>query len=291
MTARPDPPEASFAPFLGWEADDLDAALSAFRRMGDHPLAAAAQAATTGRAFFETHFAPDRDIAARITGYYEPELPASLDRSPDYPVPLHALPDGGCTLRRGEIDTRLNGVVLAWLRDDVDRFFLQVQGSGRLIFDDGRSLRLGYAGTNGHPYRSIGQILIERRIFGLDLTADRLKTWLREDPMRGRALMDENHSYVFFGLRDGPPEDGPIGTLGCPVTMGRSVACDPAHTPLGTPVWIEAQGLTRLCIAQDTGAAINGPGRLDLFHGTGDVAGTAAGAMHLRGRMTPLRLR
>ncbi|PWJ21747.1 MltA domain-containing protein [Jannaschia seohaensis] len=291
MTARPDPTLSARAPFVppdGWDGDDLEAALAAFRRMEDHPLAEAARTASSARAFFETRFTPARNIAARITGYYEPELDASLTRTLEFPVPVHALPDGGCSLRRSEIDTRLNGYVLAWLRDEVDRFFLQVQGSGRLRLADGSTLRLGYGGGNGHAYRSIGQILIERQVFGMDLTAEQLKDWLRADPTRGRALMDENPSYVFFRVQDGPPEDGPIGTMGCPVTAGRSVACDPAHTPLGTPVWIHAPGVSRLCIAQDTGSAIKGPGRLDLFHGTGAAAGEAAGEMNLAGRMTPL---
>ncbi|TFL17544.1 MltA domain-containing protein [Jannaschia formosa] len=288
---RLDPPDTAGSPFApppGWEEDDLEAALAAFRRMDGHPLAIPARAATSARAFFETRFSLGRSLAARITGYYEPELPASLTRSPEFPIPVHALPEGGCTLRRADIDTRLSGGVLAWLRDEVDRFFLQVQGSGRLRLPDGTVLRLGYGGSNGRAYRSIGQILIERKVFGLDLTAERLKAWLRADPTRGRALMDENPSYVFFRIHDGPPGDGPLGTMGCPVTAGRSVACDPGHTPLGTPVWIEAPGLARLCIAQDTGSAIKGPGRLDLFHGTGDAAGAAAGEMNLAGRMTPL---
>lgn len=297
MAAQPDPPETGpplsgrFDAWDGWAADDLDAALAAFRRMTDHPLATAAMAAPDGRRFFETHFAPGRAVAAHITGYYEPELPASRTRSSEFPVPIHALPEGGCTLPRAEIDGHLAGREIAYLRDAVDRFFLQVQGSGRLRLTDGATLRVGYGGGNGHPYRSIGQILVGRKVFGLDLTADRLKQWLRDDPVRGRALMDENPSYVFFRIHDGPAADGPVGTMGCPVTAGRSVAADPAHTPLGTPVWIEVEGVARLCIAQDTGSAIVGPGRLDLFHGTGDAAGTAAGALNASGRMTPLLAR
>ncbi|UWQ18328.1 murein transglycosylase A [Jannaschia sp. M317] len=269
----------SFSDLRGWGADDLDGALAAFRQAPDDPLTDAARNAPDGRTFFETYFAPGPASVGHFTGYYEPELDGSLTQSAAFPVPVHGLPDAGCTHPRAGIDAHLTGQEIVWLRDAVDRFFLQVQGSGRVRLPDGTTLRLGYAGRNGHPYRSIGKLLIERGDFNTDITADALKAWLRADPERGRALMEENPSYVFFAPLDAPSDQGPRGTL-CPVTAGRSLAVDPDRTPLGTPIWIEVDGMARLCIAQDTGSAIKGPGRGDLFFGTGDAAGQAAGRLN-----------
>jgi membrane-bound lytic murein transglycosylase A len=291
MDGRPDlrvPPEGSVAALPGWRADDMAGALDTFRRMADHPLSDQARAATDPHAFFERHFSAGAARPAHVTGYYEPELDASLTRTDAFRVPLHARPDGGCTLPRDRIDTRLTGQEIAYLRDEVARFFLQVQGSGRLRLPDGSVQRLRYAGGNGQPYRSIGRLLIERGVFGPELTADMLQDWLRADPVRGRAVMAENPSYVFFRFHDGPAGDGPIGTMGVPLTAMRSLAADRAHIPLGTPVWLEAEGVRRLWIAQDTGGAIVGPGRLDLFHGTGEAAGRAAGRLNAAGRAVPL---
>jgi membrane-bound lytic murein transglycosylase A len=281
----------AFQGLSGWSEDMLLDALDAFRRMEGHPLATFAVAAQDAMDFFPRHFAPGRSRAVQLTGYYEPELPASLVRTDDYRIPLHAMPEGGCSIRRADIDVRLRGLEIAYLRDDVDRFFLQVQGSGRLRLPDGRTVRVRYGGGNGRPYTSIGMLLIERGVFGLGLTADALKAWLRADPVRGRAVMDENESYVFFRFHDGPDADGPIGTMGVPVTPMRSVAADPEHYPLGTPIWLEVGGTGRLVIVQDTGGAIKGPGRIDLFHGTGDAAGLEAGRLNANGRATPLLMR
>lgn len=280
LETAPEMGRLSFADLAGWEHDDLEMALSAFRL---NPVGARGGA----QAYFEAHFQPGRPLAGHFTGYFELELDASLHRSPGFPVPLHALPDVSRLPARADIDPALAGHEIAWLRDEVDRFFLQVQGSGRLHLVQGGALRVGYAGTNGHPYRSIGRLLVERGVFGSDITADALRNWLRADPERGRALMRENPSYVMFRVLDLPDDSGPAGTL-CPVTPGRSLAVDPAHLPLGTPVWIEVDGLARLCIAQDTGSAIVGPGRADLFFGTGEAAGRAAGRLNHSGRFIPL---
>jgi membrane-bound lytic murein transglycosylase A len=289
--ADPGAPERAFGALAGWAQDDHAAALVAFLRMTDHPLASVAGAARDARAFFEGAFRPGSSRAVQVTGYYEPELPASLTPTETFRTPIHHLPEGGCSIRRADIDVRLRGSEIAYLRDDVDRFFLQVQGSGRLRLPDGATVRLAYGGGNGRPYVSIGRLLIEQGVFNAGLTADALKDWLRVDPVRGRAVMDENPSYVFFRFHDGPAEDGPLGTMGVPVTPMRSVAVDPAHLALGTPVWLEIAGQGRLVIAQDTGGAIKGPGRLDLFHGTGGAAGLAAGRLNANGRATPLSMR
>ncbi|CUH39402.1 Membrane-bound lytic murein transglycosylase A precursor [Jannaschia seosinensis] len=270
-----------------WAADNLDAALTAFLNNFGKRRPDAAQGAADARAFFETHFRMGETIKGHFTGYFEPEIPASLTRSDTFCVPIHAMPQGGCSLPRAQIEPHLAGQEIAWLRDPVDRFFLQVQGSGRLRLAEGGILRVGHAGGNGQSYRSIGKLLIDRGIFGPDIDAARLADWLRADPERGRVVMNENPSYPFFAPSKLPEDTGPIGTL-CVVTAGRSLAVDPMHVPLGTPIWIEVGQIARLVIAQDTGSAIVGPGRGDLFFGTGDAAGLAAGQLNHRGRFTPL---
>ncbi|MEM7489643.1 MAG: murein transglycosylase A [Pseudomonadota bacterium] len=290
MTAAP-AGRRSFSRLAGWAADDLTPALAAFRRNPDDPLAKVAATATDARRFFEDHFHPGDTLSGQVTGYYEPEIPGARTRSEDFPVPLHAEPPGGCALPRAEIAPHLAGHEIVWLRDEVDRFFAQVQGSARIRLTDGTVLRVGYAGKNGRPYVSIGKLLVGRGVFGPDITADALAAWLRADPVRGRAVMDENPSYVFFRILDADPALGPTTTLGCPATAGRTLAVDPDHLPLCTPVWLEVDGIARLCVAQDTGSAIRGAGRVDLFLGTGDEAGRAAGRLNHAGRITPLRRR
>lgn len=184
-------------------------------------------------------------------------------------------------------DAALAGYAIAWLRDEVDRFMLQVQGSGRLRLQGGGTMRVGYAGTNGHPYRSIGGMLVSNGWLSPELTAARLVRWLRADPDRGRWAMECNRSYVMFRVLDLPETSGPPGTL-CPVTPMRSIAVDPDHIALGTLVWLEGAGMARLCVAQDTGSAIRGAGRADLFCGTGAAAGRMAGRLDHPCRLTPL---
>ena len=279
VPAAPISGERTFSDLAGWDADDLEEACAAMR-LGD-PTVPRGDA----RRWFETTYTLGQAIDGHFTGYYEPQIDGSLQASAAFPVPLHGCPGDGPYPPRARIEPVLAGHEVAWVRDEVDRFFLQVQGSGRIRLADGSVLRLGHDGRNGHPYVSIGRLLVERGVFGPDITAAALKAWLRADPDRGRALMDENPSYAMFRRTDGA--GGPMGTL-CPVTALRSIAVDPAHTPLGTPVWIEVAGHARLCIAQDTGSAIVGPGRADLFFGTGDAAEAAAGALNEAGRFIPL---
>lgn len=288
MTAAPTG-RRSFSRLPGWVEDDLVAALTAFLRIPANPLAGAAREAANARTFFQAHFVPDLDIAGHFTGYYEPEFPGARTPSDAFPVPLHAEPPGGCKWPRGEIEPHLIGHEIVWVRDEVDRFFAQVQGSARIRFRDGSVMRVGHSAKNGQPYVSIGKRLVRRGVFGPDITADALKAWLRADSERGRRVMHENPSYVFFRILETDPSLGPIVTLGCPATTGRTLAVDPDHLPLGTPVWIEVDGIARLCIAQDTGSAIKGAGRADLFFGTGDAAGVAAGRLNHPGTFTPLR--
>ncbi len=286
-TTAPASGRFSFGSLAGWSNDDLGAALRAYRLNPNDPLADVAQTAQDPRAFFETYFYPAESTEGHFTGYYEPELDASYTASKDFPTPIHRYPSAGIDASRAAIEPLLSGCEIAWLRDPVARFFLQVQGSGRLRFADGSLARVGYAGTNGHPYRSIGKFLIEKGLMASDLSAEDLKSWLRADLDRATRVMNHNPSYVMFRLVNLPEDQGPQGTF-CTVTPGRTLAVDPEFTPLGTPVWVRVGEFARLCIAQDTGSAIKGPGRADLFVGTGDKAGAIAGKLNQTGVFQPL---
>ncbi len=273
------------------------------------------------RRFLEAEFQPHRVLSAEgkaeglLTGYYEPLLRGS--RTPDarYRIPLYAAPDDlvsvelaelypelkGLRLRgrvvgrrlvpyytRGDIDNGaapLRGRELIWVDDPVDAFFLQVQGSGRVKLDSGELVRIGYADQNGHAYRSVGRLLVERGELTLDQASMQgIRAWGQKNPGRLAALLNENPSYVFF--RELPPGDGgPIGSLGVPLTTGRSLAVDPRAVPLGAPVYLSSTWpggtapLNRLMAAQDTGGAIKGAVRADYFWGFGDEAGELAGRM------------
>jgi membrane-bound lytic murein transglycosylase A len=301
----------------GYDRDRVSEAIPAFQAgcaamANPGPLAAAcAEAATlplgderAARAFLDRHFEPVSVGEGLITGYYEPVLRVSAIPAPGFTAPLLALTQGAPDLDRAGIEAAVArgewpGEVLAWA-DPVDAFFLQIQGSGRAVFPDGTVRRLGYAGKNGHPYVPIGRLLIESGAMAReDVSMPSIRAWLREAPPgAARALMDANPSWVFFRWRDDlPPENGPIGTLGSPLTPGRSVAVDRSHTPLGFPLWIATRHpltgkrLERLVIAGDTGGAIRGPARADLFWGWGDEAGAAAGLMRAQGQVWVLRPR
>lgn len=300
-----------FADLDRWAEDDHRAALAAFRQtctLLDDPLwqpvcALAADAEETpaaARSFFELLFRPVLigEPPALFTGYYEPELDGSLTRTPRFAWPIYARPpelsDGVPFLSRAQIEAgalRGRGLELAWLDDPVEVYFLQVQGSGRIRLPDGRVMRVGYAGRNGHGYRSVGAELVRRGTHRLeDVSAQEIKSFVRLNP--GAALLDVNPSYIFFRrLPDLPPEKGPIGAMGRSITAMRSLAVDPAFVPLGAPVWIEKDGaapLRRLMVAQDTGGAIKGAQRADIFFGTGAAAGDAAGTVKDGGRMVVL---
>ena len=280
-----------------WGADDPEALRPALIHNPDGPLRDAARAGAPIADLLRAH-APRsaRPVPARpvhVTGYYEPEIDGALERSDAFPVPVEAEPPGGIGASRAEIETGdlLAGHAVAWVRDAVDRYFLQVQGSGRIRLGDGGVLRLGFAAKNGHPYVSIGKLLVARgALDAATITADAVRDWLRADPERGRALMRENPSYVVFRVLRAGAEDGPPGALGRPVTAGRSVAVDPEVVALGTVAWLEVDApapVRRLVVAQDVGSAIRGD-RVDLFCGTGAAAGAEAGALNHPGRLVPL---
>jgi membrane-bound lytic murein transglycosylase A len=186
-------------------------------------------------------------------------------------------------IERGALDA--DKLALYWVSDPVDAFFLEVQGSGRVRLPDGAMVSLGYDGQNGRPYVSIGKLLIERgQLAKGQVSLDSIKAWIRAHPAEGRALLDDNPSYVFFREIKG---ETPIGAEGAVLTPGRSLAVDRAYLPLGVPVFLDADNagdaLRRLVIAQDTGGAIRGPVRGDLFWGFGPEAEKGAGAMKARG--------
>jgi membrane-bound lytic murein transglycosylase A len=307
----------------GWGQDELVAAVPAFLagcRPPALPAALCAEAAAlppgddaAARAFFETRFTLRPAGKGLMTGYYEPELRGAASPSTEYPVPLHTRPAdlvevdlglfapdlrgrrtagrvaGGKLLPypdRAAIEAG-GGPALLWLADPVDRFFLQIQGSGRVLLPDGGVRRVGYDGQNGRAYVPIGRILADRgELPRAEVSMQSIRAWLAAaSPERARALMDENPSYVFFRAVPARPDQGPTGAQGVPLTPMRSIAVDRTEIPLGSPVWIvtrhplTGQPLRRLVMAQDTGGAIRGPARADLFWGWGPEAAAAAGPM------------
>ena len=256
----------------------------------------------SARAFFELFFRPVviGQPPALFTGYFEPELNGSKTRSARYAWPLYRRPpelqDGTAYLSRASIESGAlagRGLEIAWIDDPVEVFFLHIQGSGRVRMTDGTVIRLGYAGKNGHPYRSLGAELVRRGLMSSDaVSAQNIAAWVRANPVFGHELLNHNPSYIFFRtLGNLPADKGPIGAMGRSITPMRSIAVDPAFTPLGAPVWIEKAGrkpMHQLMVAQDTGGAIKGAQRADIFYGFGDAAGLAAGAIKDGGRMVQL---
>ncbi len=300
----------TFADLDGWADDDHAAALTVFHktcRDMNAPdwdlICALAESQKNARAFFEMFFRPiliEDGLPALFTGYYEPELDGACKQSDRFRYPLYRLPPeaaGGQWASRAEIEDQAllagRGLEIAWLDDPVDVFFLQVQGSGRIHLTDGSVIRVGYAGANGHEYRSIGQELVRRGLFDADqVTAGLIRSWIRANPAEGQELLRHNPSFVFFRVIDNVVAGcGPLGAMNRSVTTMRTIAVDPTFVPLGAPVWIETDGrdpLRRLMIAQDTGSAIKGAQRADIFFGTGPEAGRRAGAVRDPGRMIVL---
>lgn len=273
------------------------------------------------RAFFERNFEPhqvsksDGSTEGLLTGYYVPDLKGSRVPSSEYPYPLYRRPDDLLTIDlsdvypdlsnyrlrgridghrvvpywpRSEIDSPkrpLVGQELFWVADPVELFFLQIQGSGRILFEDGERVMVNYADQNGHPYKSIGKYLIDRGAMPRSkMSMQNIRAWVRNNPGEVDNLLNQNPSYVFFRSL-GSDVQSPPGALGVPLTPGRSLAVDRRHIPLGAPVFVDTfwpnsdQPLRRLMMAQDTGGAIKGKVRGDFFWGMGDQAGAQAGRM------------
>jgi len=280
------------------------------------------------REFFESHFevrpvyAEGGETLGLITGYYEPLLKGSWERSEEYQYPLYGVPGDllvvdlgavypqlkGMRLRgklvgnkvvpyhdRAQLDDDqelLQGAEILWVDSPVDLFFLHVQGSGLVEFADGSIAAVGYAEQNGHPYQSIGRVLIEMgELDKEEVTLFTIRDWLISNPDRLNEVLSKNPSYVFFELRDAQA-DGPNGALNVALTPRRSIAVDRNVIPLGAPVWLqttlpnEAQSpLNQLMLAQDTGGAIKGHVRADVFWGRGGEAEEMAGLMKQQGEL------
>ncbi len=279
------------------------------------------------RTFYEEWFTPyqvfnpDGSEHGMITGYYEPLLKGSRVKTQRFRHPLYAAPDDllqidmgaaypqlkGLRLRgrlqgkrvvpyysRAEIDAgtgAFKGRELYWVENEVELFFLQIQGSGRIELADGAQIKVGYAEQNGHPYVSIGKKLVEMGELTLEQASmQSIKTWAEKNPNKLTALLDQNPSYVFF--RELPEGlSAPLGALGVPLTNEYSIAVDPRTIPLGAPVFLattypnNSAPLNRLMLAQDTGGAIKGAVRADFFWGFGELAGVQAGKMKQQGRL------
>ncbi|HUI99395.1 MAG TPA: MltA domain-containing protein [Usitatibacter sp.] len=300
----------------------------AWRPACDAALALPASAADADLSqYFRGWFDPYRVLNAddtttgMVTGYYEPLLHGSRTRTRRYRYPIYAPPPDLLTIdlssvypelkhrrlrgrlegnrvvpyySRGDIDSDpqlLKGMEIAWVDDEIDDFFLHIQGSGQIELPNGQRIRVGYADQNGQPFRSLGALLIrDGEIPAERASMQGIKEWAKRHKRKIRQYLDANPSYVFF--RELPSTlPGPIGALGVPLTPERSIAIDPRVIPLGAPVylattWPESdEPLERLMVAQDTGGAINGAVRADFFWGFGDSAGALAGKMRQDGRM------
>ena len=269
---------------------------------------------TATRRFFEENFqvfkaTDDGAPQGLFTGYYESSLKGSKVKTEKYYYPLYKRPKDLVAapgikygrksffgyephFSRSEIHQgNLEGqdLEIVYVDSEADAFFLHVQGSGRVVFEDGSSLRVGYNGANGHPYTSIGKILIDRREIPKEyMSMQAIRHWLKHNPKKATRLMEENASYVFFKVLEG---QGPIGAQGVPVSTGRTLAVDKRFYEYGMPMYLDAASdgnqvnLRRLLIAQDTGGAIKGAVRGDVFWGYGETAAEIAGTMKSTGQL------
>jgi membrane-bound lytic murein transglycosylase A len=279
------------------------------------------------RKSFRVYCAGGEEKSVLYTGYYEPVLRGSRTRSETYPVPLYGVPRDLVVVDLGifradlkgirivgryaqgrfipyytrhEIDRqgvlRGQGLEIAWVADPIEAFFLHVQGSGRILLQEGGSLSLGYAAGNGRPYTSIGKLLVDAGKLPKERASlQGLTQYLREHPEEREAIVDRNESYVFF--REVP--QGPLGSIDVLLTPGRSLATDPRVYPPGALVYVETevpliaedgtvarwQPVRRFMLNQDTGGAIRGPHRADIYWGSGEEAGSQAGSMRREGKL------
>lgn len=237
-----------------------------------------------------------------ITGYYEPVMNGSQTRTTNYTVPLYGLPNAWKSAKPSPAPTRaelmssgvLRGSELAWVQDPVAAGFMQIQGSGKIRLEDGRVLRLGYAGTNDQPFKSFAQWLLDRKeITRGEASMQGISAWAKRNPSRVEEMLNANPRFVFFKELPGnvSADLGPNGALGVPLTAERSIAIDLKAMPLGAPVFLStskplsSQTLQKLVMAQDTGKAIVGGVRADYYWGSGDSAGELAGRMKQDGKM------
>lgn len=278
--------------------------------------------------YFRPYRVHDADRPSGLfTGYYEPLVKGALQATPEYPVPVFDKPDDLVAFTAGETEQtslsygrRINGraiaydtrqqiesgslfgkaKVICWLSDWVDAFFMHVQGQGRVQLDDGSTIRLSYAGKTGQPYTGIGQVLVAQGVAPKDsMSMQVLRDWMKQNPQEARALMWRNKSYIFFQATEVTDKNlGGIGAAKVNLTPLYSLAVDRARWMFGTPLWLETllppevsgapKSIQRLMIAQDTGSAIKGIARGDVFWGWGEDAADIAGHMKSSGSMMAL---
>lgn len=261
------------------------------------------------RLFFEYNFVPVQLLSgadkALFTGYFEPELAASLKPSKTYNTPLYRKPKdlqrgNKAYFTRAEIEKgalKNRKLEFVYLKNSVDAFFLHIQGSGRLFLDNGKTMRVGFAAKNGRPYTAIGKVLIENNhIARNNMSMQSIRTWLLKNPRRAQNIMHQNQSFIFFRpLKNSNPNLGPPGAQTVQLTPKRSLAIDKTLHGYGLPMWLETEipdpekgkstPFHHLMVAQDTGTAIKGPVRGDIYWGSGKAAGNIAGRMKQPGRL------
>jgi len=328
----------TFAALAGWKDDDHAAAYTAFLKScgailnGTRAMRKARpvynglfkvceRASKLGaldrdqaRDFFERNFKPVR--VARVgetdgffTGYYETEVDGSLKPTAEYSVPLYRPP--AKLVGHGKVFTQFDrskiedgalahkGLEICWVKDPVDAFFAQIQGSTRVKLDDGKLLRLNYIASNGMKYTPVGRDLIDRGVISKeDMSMDRIRDWMEANPEEGKELRRKNRSYVFFQETPLGAHDECIGSQGVPLTPLRSAAVDKSIHVYGTPIWVDAElpiqsekpetKFQRLLIAQDTGSAIVGPARADIYFGHGEEISHIAGRIKQHGQFVML---
>ncbi|WP_299477368.1 MltA domain-containing protein [uncultured Roseibium sp.] len=345
--------KTDFSELSGWIEDDQLGALNAFLRFCGHSssdilsgalgygpssvanLCKTAQAlpirtAADARRFLESRFTPYRvESSGFVTGYFEPEVPASRTRTDHFATPLHRKPAGleavsadnkpkdwpddlshgrrqsNTLVKMPDRAAIMDGAIdheqleLVWLADPIDAYFIHVQGSARLRLTDGSVMRVGYAGKSGHPYTGIGRLLVKRgEGTPEDFTMSGLRTWLSANPHQRDSLFKENRSYIFFReVHETTPKQGPVGAAGLPLVPGRSLAVDHEQLPYGALIFVNAgfespetgtKSFARLMVADDTGSAIKGPARGDIFVGSGAQAGEIAGDIRHKAAFTIL---
>lgn len=274
------------------------------------------------RKFFEDNFRPVRikppehtygyytGADGFYTGYYEPEVLGSRVKTEQYSVPLYGVPAkvagkksthfaqyDRVDIEKGALAGK--GLEICWVKNPVDAFFAQIQGSTRVKLDDGELLRLNYIASNGKPYTPVGRLLIERGIFTPEeMSMDKIRDYMEANPEEGQALREKNRSFVFFSKTTLQAKDECLGAQGIALTPGRSIAVDPSVHVYGTPVWIDAKlplksaapedSFRRLMVAQDTGSAIRGPARADIYFGHGPDIPSIAGRIKQFGQFVML---
>lgn len=274
------------------------------------------------RKFFEENFKPERILPpvhtygyytgadGFYTGYYEPEVLGSRVKTDEYAVPLYGVPakfagkKSTVFAQYDRVDIEKGALAgkdleICWVKNPVDAFFAQIQGSTRIKLRDGELMRLNYIASNGKPYTPVGRLLIDQGVYTPEeMSMDKIRAYMEANPEEGKALRDKNRSFVFFSKTALAPHDECLGAQGIALTPGRSVAVDPGIHVYGTPIWIDAKfplksdapedSFQRLMVAQDTGSAIRGPARADIYFGHGEGIPSIAGRIKQFGKFVML---